>query len=94
MLAANYVGGPLHLGATYVAAPTTRVRSPANDKATEFGPARPVRNGPVHGRCHYVNNKFEDGLGNNLKRNAYRLSGMYTMGASEFHVNFGAAGRR
>lgn len=92
VLAVNYVGGPLHLGATYVAAPTGAFAPPANDKATEFGLRALYEMGPFTVGAYYVNNKFEDGLGNNLKRNAYRLSGMYAMGASEFHVNFGAAG--
>lgn len=36
----------------------------------------------------------EDGFGANLgKRTNFRLSGAYMMGASEFHVNFGSAGK-
>jgi predicted porin len=80
-VAVNYDKGPLHLGAGY--------GKKAEQKALtirglyEFGPF-------VVGA--YVQ-RDTDGYGNNLgDRTSFRLSGMYAMGASEFHVNVGRAG--
>jgi len=94
VLAANYVGGPLHLGASYVSAPLGTVAAGfvGGDKHTEFGLRALYEMGPFTVGAYYVNNKLEDDAGNSAKRNAVRLSGMYTMGASEFHLNFGSAG--
>jgi predicted porin len=94
VLAANYVGGPLHLGASYVTAPPGSIAAgfTGSDKHTEFGLRALYEMGPFTVGGYFVNNKLEDGLGNSAKRNAYRLSGMYAMGVSEFHLNFGSAG--
>ncbi len=74
-LAANYVGGPLHLGAGF--SKEGDVKQIAVRGLYELG-AFTV--GAYYQRA-------DDGAQN---RNVYRLSGMYTMGASEFHANFGA----
>lgn len=74
-LAANYVGGPLHLGAGF--SKEGDVKQIAVRGLYELG-AFTV--GAYYQRA-------DDGTQN---RNVYRLSGMYTMGASEFHANFGA----
>jgi predicted porin len=92
VLAANYVGGPLHLGASYVQAPTGAFAPPADDKHTEYGLRALYEMGPFTVGAYFISNKLENGLGGEAKRKSYRLSGMYTMGASEFHVNYGAAG--
>lgn len=95
VLAANYVGGPLHLGASYVTAPNGTIAggATADDKATEFGLRALYEMGPITVGAYFINNKEEDALGGELKRNAYRVSAMYTMGASEFHANVGVAGK-
>lgn len=92
VLAANYVGGPLHLGASYVQAPTGGFTPPADDKHTEFGLRALYEMGPFTVGAYWASNKLEDGLGAEAKRKTWRLSGMYMMGASEFHLNYGAAG--
>ena len=94
VLAANYVGGPLHLGASYVTAPNGPVALgfTSNDKNNELGLRALYEMGPFTVGAYFIRNKAEDSLGNDATRNAYRLSGMYTMGVSEFHLNFGSAG--
>ena len=91
VLAGNYDAGPLHLGAGYVSAPTGLATPPASDSAKEFGVRALYELGAFTVGAYYINNKVDDGAGNSLKRNAIRLSGMYAMGASEFHANFGKA---
>ncbi len=91
VLAANYDAGPLHLGAGYVSSPTGLATPPASDSAKEFGVRALYEMGAFTVGAYYINNKIDDGAGNSLKRNAIRLSGMYAMGASEFHANFGKA---
>jgi predicted porin len=92
VLAANYDAGPLHLGAGYVSAPTGLFAPPASDSAKEFGVRALYELGAFTVGAYYNNDKFDDGAGNSLKRNSYRVSAMYAMGASEFHVNVGKAG--
>nr|WP_255501273.1 porin [Mitsuaria sp. WAJ17] len=77
-LSGNYDQGPLHLGAGYS----------KQDNQKQYA-----------ARALYELGEFtvggylqrEDIAG--ATRNIWRLAGMYTMGASEFHVNFGGAGR-
>ncbi len=93
VLAANYDAGPLHLGGEYIAAPSGLVAPPASgDKATEFGIRGLYEMGAFTVGAYYINDKYE-ALGVETKRNAIRFSGMYAMGASEFHVNIGKAGK-
>ncbi|WP_349741649.1 porin [Roseateles cavernae] len=74
-LAANYVGGPLHLGAGF---------SKEGDRK-QFAVRGLYELGAFTVGAYYQ--RADDGAQN---RNVYRLSGMYTLGASEFHANFGA----
>ncbi|WKB51458.1 porin [Eleftheria terrae] len=76
-LAANYDMGPLHLGAGFI--------KTGDDKL--FGIRALYELGAFTFGGYYERDKLDDD-----KRNNFRLSGMYTMGASEFHVNFGVAG--
>ncbi|WP_298830257.1 porin [uncultured Piscinibacter sp.] len=92
VLAANYVGGPLHLGASYVNAPTGLFTPPADDDSKEFGLRALYEMGPLTFGAYYIRNTIDDGVGTEVKRNSYRLSAMYTMGVSEFHLNYGVAG--
>jgi len=91
VLAGNYVGGPLHLGASYVSAPSDTAAK--TGKATEFGVRALYEMGPVTVGAYYIANKDDDGAGLELKRNAYRFSAMYAFGASELHANVGVAGK-
>lgn len=77
-LAANYDMGPLHLGAG--------MEKLGDDKS--FGIRALYELGAFTFGGYYERADF-DVLG---KRNNFRLSGMYTMGASEFHLNAGVAG--
>jgi predicted porin len=80
-LAANYQAGPLHLGAGYE----------KNDKANQFALRVFYELGDFGLGAYYQ--RDEDGFGAGLgKRNNIRLSAMYTLGLSEFHLNVGRAG--
>lgn len=74
-LAVNYVGGPLHLGAGYS----------KEDKRSQFAVRGLYELGAFTFGGYYQ--RADDGAQN---RNVYRVSGMYTLGQSEFHVNYGA----
>jgi predicted porin len=80
-LATNAQFGPLHLGAGYQ----------KNDKANQFAIRAFYELGDFGLGAYYQ--RDEDGFGKGLgKRNNFRLSGMYTLGVSEFHLNYGHAG--
>jgi len=89
VLAANYVGGPLHLGASYVQGPGGPSE---DDKHSEIGLRALYEMGPVTLGAYYVRNEVEDATGDS-KRNAYRLSAMYAFGANELHANVGVASK-
>ena len=80
-LAANYQAGPLHLGAGYE----------KNGNAKEFAVRALYEMGAftVGGYVQRDTDGFGTGLGN---RTTFRLAGMYAMGSTEFHANFGHAG--
>ena len=90
VLAANYDAGPLHVGGGYVDG--TDGSGLGGDRAKQFGIRGLYELGAVTLGAYYINDKIEDDLGNDAKRNTFRVSAMYTMGASEFHVNVGKAG--
>ncbi|WP_397534403.1 porin [Roseateles sp.] len=75
-LAANYVAGPVHLGAGY--------SKEGNNNQMAF-------RGLYEMGAVTLGAYFQRVDTNNVKRDIYRLAGMYAMGASEFHVNYGAA---
>ncbi|AKJ31775.1 porin [Caldimonas brevitalea] len=78
-IAANFDQGPLHLGGGFTRNEDDRA---ATVRALfEFG--------AFTFGGYYQRDEFEDEY-----RNNYRLAGMYTMGASEFHLNFGYADDR
>jgi predicted porin len=80
--AANYELGALHLGGGYA----------KNGDAKQYAASALYSAGAfVFGG--YVQ-RDTDGYGANLgNRTSYRLSGAYNVGASEFHLNFGDAGK-
>ncbi|MEF7612325.1 porin [Aquincola sp. MAHUQ-54] len=80
-LAGNYDAGPLHLGFGYERQAETKSNQFAIRALYELGAF-------TFGGYYQRSDVKEVGFG---KRNAFRLSGMYTMGASEFHVNVGMA---
>lgn len=82
-LAANYNTGPLHLGAGYSAVNSNWQAS-----------LRALYTfGQFTVGAYYQRNKDDNqwSATGNGSRNNFRLSGMYTLGASEFHVNVGHA---
>ncbi|AKJ31776.1 porin [Caldimonas brevitalea] len=76
-LALNFDQGPLHLGGGYS----------KNDDLKVFAVRALYELGAFTFGGYYERDKFDD-----EKRNNFRLSGMYTLGASEFHLNVGVAG--
>lgn len=86
-LAANYATGPLHLGAGY-----------SNVNSNWQASLRALYTfGQFTVGAYYQRNKDANQLGGGGtgagSRNNFRLSGMYTLGASEFHVNVGHANK-
>ena len=81
----NYDAGPLHLGAGY------EKNAPNNKNAKQFA----VRGLYEMGAFTFgaLIQRDTDGYGINYgDRTNYRLSGMYAMGSTEFHLNIGHAG--
>ena len=83
--ALNYDAGPLHLGAGY------EKNSPTNKNAKEFAVRALYEMGAFTfgGYVQRDTDGYGTGFGN---RTTLRLSGMYAMGNTEFHANFGHAG--
>ncbi|MFM2345961.1 MAG: hypothetical protein RL654_714 [Pseudomonadota bacterium] len=77
-LAVNYDLGALQLGAGYTKA----------DQDNQFAVRASYGMGPFTLAAYAQRTKSDD-----VSRNAFRVAGMYTLGASEFHVNVGYAGK-
>ena len=77
-LAVNYDLGKLQLGAGYTKA----------DQDNQFAVRASYGMGPFTLAAYAQRTKSDD-----VSRNAFRVAGMYTLGASEFHVNVGYAGK-
>jgi len=84
-LAANYNMGPLHLGAGY-----SYVDSNYQVGLRALYTFGQFTVGGYYQRSKDDNQGAPNGIGT---RNNFRLSGMYAMGASEFHVNLGRAAK-
>jgi predicted porin len=97
VLAGQYQAGPVNLAATYLKGPVDFGAQVSGfpigvmNDGREFGLRALYQMGPFALGAYYIRNRAED-FGLELKRNAYRLSGMYTMGQAELHVNVGRAG--
>ena len=74
----NYDLGKLQLGAGYTKA----------DQDNQFAVRASYGMGPFTLAAYAQRTKSDD-----VSRNAFRVAGMYTLGASEFHVNVGYAGK-
>jgi predicted porin len=79
-LAVNWDGGPLHLGAGYS----------KNDNVKQFAVRGLYEMGPFTfgGYIQRDTDAYATGDRTNI-----RLAGMYTMGVTEFHLNYGKAGK-
>ena len=87
-VAVNWVGGPLHLGGGY-AQMKDRSGTPQTD--TDMWVIRGLYElGPMTFGAYYEFSNFTVGSVETDRGN-FRLAAMYTVGASEFHVNFGVA---
>ena len=78
-LAVNYDLGALQLGAGYTKA----------DQDNQFAVRASYGMGPFTLAAYAQRDEIND-----ASRNVFRVAGMYTLGASEFHVNVGYAGKR
>jgi len=78
-VAANYQAGPLHLGAGYQ----------KNDQQNQFAIRALYEIGAFTLGAYVQRDEDAYGAG---KRTTSRLAGMYALGQSEFHLNFGHAG--
>jgi predicted porin len=74
----NYDMGPLHLGAGYT----------KQDKLSQFA-GRALYELGAFTVGGYVQRETDDSKATKKSRSVWRLAGMYAMGASEFHLNFG-----
>lgn len=91
-LAVNYANGPLGLGLGYSNSPT-EVNGYGTDKGQQFAARVSYAINALTLGAYYQYAKLQDvnATDADAKRHAYRLSAMYTMGASEFHANVGRA---
>lgn len=92
-LALNYANGPLGLGMGYSRAKKDAVLLGADsNKEQQFGLRGSYAFGPVTLAAYYQYYKADVGTVD-YKRHAARIAAMYTLGASEFHVNVGRANK-
>ncbi len=87
-IAVNWVGGPLHLGGGYAQMDDKRTGSSVKDETAVIRALYEM--GAFTVGAYYERSKLNF-AGDRRSRNNVRLAGMYTMGASEFHLNFGLA---
>ncbi len=87
-IAYNYVGGPLHIGAGYARMEDKRGATTTKDDTVVIRALYEMGAFTVGG--YYERSKLNF-AGDRRSRNNFRLAGMYAMGTSEFHLNFGVA---
>ncbi len=94
-VAVNWVGGNIHLGGGWAQMRDKSglaLTTPVPEQKDEMWVIRGlVELGAFTLGAYYERDKFDFGGGVRRDRNNYRLSGMYTLGASEFHLNYGMA---
>lgn len=88
-IAYNYVGGPLHIGAGWAQMDDKRTGTSLKDETAVVRALYEM--GAITVGAYYERSKLLVGT-QRRNRNNFRLAGMYAMGPSEFHVNFGMAG--
>ncbi len=94
VLRADYDAGPLHVGIGYVNGPIFFPGAGGTNAGKEFGIRGLYEMGPLTFGAYYINDKGDNvPLFGSIKRNSFRASVMYVMGASEFHLNVGKAGK-
>ncbi|WP_298233666.1 porin [uncultured Azohydromonas sp.] len=90
VLAVNYDRGPLHLGASFVDSTSATLDGVTGTDGKEYGLRALYELGAFTVGAYYVRNEVDNGTPE-AKRDSYRVSAMYTLGGSEFHVNVGYA---
>jgi predicted porin len=93
-VAVNWVGGPLHLGGGYALMKDRSgeaLTPPVGELKDDMFVIRGLYEIGAFTLGGYYERAKLQVAGDRRTRNNYRLSGMYTMGASEFHLNFGWA---
>ena len=88
-VAINWVGGPLHLGGGFAQMDDKRTGSSLKNDTAVIRALYDMGAFIVGG--YYERSKLLIGT-ERRSRNNFRVAGMYAMGASEFHLNFGMAG--
>ena len=93
----TYANGPLGLGLGYTRTKLDQLTLNAGSlKQQQLGLRASYAIGDLTLGAYYQYYKANEtalGLDDSAKRHAYRLSAMYTLGASEFHANVGRAGK-
>jgi predicted porin len=87
-VAFNYVGGPLHLGGGFAQMDDKRTGTSLKDDTAVIRALYEM--GAITVGAYYERSKLQF-AGQRRSRNNFRVAGMYLMGVSEFHVNFGMA---
>jgi predicted porin len=90
-IAYNHVAGPLHIGAGWAQMEDKRVTTVPRTKDETAAIRALYEMGTITVGGYYERSKLQF-AGQRRSRNNYRIAGMYAMGASEFHLNFGLAG--
>jgi predicted porin len=98
VLVGTYQLGALYLGGGYSTGPSG-FDGVSTQKGTEFGLAALYAMGPFTVGTTFIRNEMKDPtdgtmtLLGKVKRDSFRVSGMYALGSSEFHLNIGMAGK-
>ncbi|MGN1056062.1 MAG: porin [Comamonas sp.] len=89
-LGVNYDNGPLGLGFGYSKEKVRDMVQPEQGSAEQYALRASYAIGDLTLGAYYQRQELNWDV-DTVKRNAYRLAAMYTMGASEFHANVGRA---
>ncbi|WP_174862280.1 porin [Comamonas jiangduensis] len=89
-LGVNYANGPLGLGLGYSKEKARDIIGTEQGSAQQFALRASYAIGDLTLGAYYQRQELKWDA-DKVKRNAYRLAAMYTMGASEFHANIGRA---
>ncbi len=98
-LVGNYQVGGFYIGGGYSSGPSSFLGELTSEKGTEYGVAAVYSAGPFAVGTTVIRNEMKDvsvgtvATTGKFKRDAVRVSGMYTLGNSEFHLNVGLAGK-
>lgn len=97
-LVGTYQVGSLYLGGGISTGPSS-FGGYDSQKGTEIGLAALYTMGPLTVGTTFIRNEMKDPSSGGMlvsgkaKRDSFRVSGMYAMGSSEFHLNVGLAGK-